>query len=68
MAISLRLTKEDEELFKKYAALNGITVSELIRQSVLQRIENEHDMKAYNAALEMYQQNPQTVSLNMEEE
>ena len=63
MTISLRLTDEDSELIRAYAALNGITVSELIRRSVLERIENEYDLKAYEEAMAAYQKNPVTFSL-----
>ena len=63
MTISLRLNDEDSELIRAYAALNGITVSELIRRSVLERIENEYDLKAYEEAMAAYQKNPVTFSL-----
>ncbi len=51
-------------LFKKYAEMNGITVSELVRQSVLQRIEDEYDLKAFEKAMEEYKKNPVTYSLD----
>lgn len=62
MTISLRLNNEESMLFKKYAELNGISVSELVRQSVLERIENEYDLKAYEEAMEEYRKNPVTYS------
>lgn len=62
MTISLRLNNEDTKLFKKYAEMNGITVSELIRQSVLEKIEDEYDLKAYEKAIEEYKKNPITYS------
>ncbi|MBO5253318.1 MAG: CopG family transcriptional regulator [Clostridia bacterium] len=64
MTISLRLTQEDSMLFKKYAEMNGITVSELVRQSVLQRIEDEYDLKAFEKAMADYLKNPVTYSLD----
>lgn len=64
MAISLRLNEEDAILFKKYAEINGITVSELVRQSVIERIENEYDLKAYEKAIQEYKKNPVTYSLD----
>ena len=60
--ISLRLSNEDTELFRKYAALNGISLSELVRQSVLDRIEDEYDLKAYKNAVDAYHRNPITFS------
>ncbi len=63
MTISIRLSDEDAELIRAYAALNGMTVSELLRRSVLNRIEDEYDLKAYEAAMAAYRENPVTFSL-----
>jgi len=62
MAISIRLSNDDAEMFKKYAELNGLTVSELVRQSVIERIEDEYDLKAYEKAIAEYKKNPVTYS------
>ncbi|EFU77563.1 type II toxin-antitoxin system RelB family antitoxin [Lachnoanaerobaculum saburreum] len=64
MTISLRLNDEDTVLFKKYAELNGITVSELLRQSVIHRIEDEYDLNAYKEAMAEFKKNPVTYSLD----
>ncbi len=64
MTISLRLSDKDARLFKEYAELNGISVSELVRQSVLERIEDEYDLKAYEKAIAEYKANPMTYSLD----
>lgn len=64
MAISLRLNKADTLLFKKYAELNGITVSELVRRSVLEHIEDEYDLNAYEQAIKEFHDNPITYSLD----
>ena len=64
MTISLRLNDEDTVLFKKYAELNGITVSELLRQSVIERIEDEYDLNAYEEAMAEFKKNPVTYSLD----
>lgn len=47
MTISLRLNEADTTLFKKFAKLHGITVSELVRSSVIARIEDEYDFKVF---------------------
>ena len=60
MTVSLRLNDADSMLIKKFAELNGITVSELVRQSVLERIEDEYDLKAYEKAMAEYKKNPVT--------
>lgn len=64
MTISVRLNEEEARLFRAYADMNGMTVSELIRQSVLERIEDEHDLQAYDKAMAEYRQNPVTYSLD----
>ena len=64
MTISLRLNDEDTVLFKKYAELNGITVSELLRQSVIERIEDEYDLNAYKEAMAEFKKNPVTYSID----
>lgn len=64
MTISLRLNDEDTVLFKKYAELNGITVSELLRQSVIHRIEDEYDLNAYKEAMAEFKKNLVTYSLD----
>lgn len=60
--ISLRLSDDDSMLIKKYAELNGISVSELVRQAVMDRIETEYDLRAYERAIEEYRKNPITYS------
>lgn len=64
MTISLRLNDEDTMLIKKYAEINKISVSDLIRQSVLERIENEYDLECFKAAMADYKANPVTFSLD----
>ena len=63
MTISLRLNDEDLLLIKKYANLNRISVSDLIRQSVMERIENEYDLELFDKVLAEHKQNPVTYSL-----
>lgn len=63
MTISLRLNTADSELVKAYAEMNGISVSELLRRSVIERIEDEFDLKAYEQAMAEYRKNPVTYTL-----
>jgi stalled ribosome rescue protein Dom34 len=62
MSISVRLNEKEAILIKKYAKLNGISVSELVRRTVLEKIEDEYDLKAYEKAVEEYKKNPVTYS------
>ncbi len=64
MAISLRLTQEDEELFKRYASLHNMTVSDLVRESVLRRIEDDIDLQSYQKLLDEYHQSARSFTLD----
>ena len=63
MTISLRLSEEDTKLIKDYAKINNMSVSDLIRQAVIEKIEDEIDLAAYNKAIEAYRKNPKTYTL-----
>lgn len=58
--ISLRLTKEDADLFKSYADMNSESMSEMIRNAVYEQIEDEFDLKAFKIAMAEYKANPVT--------
>ena len=60
MTISVRLNDEDSRLFRKYAEINNMTISELVRQAIMERIEDEYDLKAYYEAMEEFKKNPVT--------
>lgn len=62
MVVSVRLNDADMELISKYAEMNGISVSALLRESVLERIEDEYDLKLYEEAMAEYLANPVTYS------
>ena len=66
MIISLRLPDEDATLFRKYAELNNMNLSEMIRQTVLKRIEEDFDLETYRKALEECLDNLETFSLDKE--
>lgn len=60
MTISVRLSDEDAELIKAYAKMNGITISELVRRTIMEKIEDEYDLQCYEKAMEEYKKNPVT--------
>ena len=64
MTISLRLNPNDSAIIKRYAELNRISVSELLRQSVFEKIENDYDLKAYEKAMAAFKEDPVTYSLD----
>ena len=58
MTVSLRLSDEDEKLFKSFAKSNRMTLSEFIRNTVLERIEDEYDLKVYREAIDEFKKDP----------
>ena len=68
MAISLRLNEKDTTLIKNYAALHNISLSELFRQAVMEKIEDEYDISVTDEAYKEYLENPKTYSIDEAEE
>ena len=64
MTLSLRLSDEDATLIRRYAEMNGMTVSELVRRSVIERIEDEFDLKLYEKAMADFKADPVTYTLD----
>lgn len=64
MAISLRLSDEDTSLIKKYASMHHISISELFRQAVMEKIEDEYDLQCYERAMQAYKEDSTTYTLD----
>lgn len=64
MAISLRLNEKEADLFRRYADIKGLSLSEMVRQAVLNQIEDEIDLQAYEKAYAAYLENPVTHTLS----
>jgi RHH-type transcriptional regulator, rel operon repressor / antitoxin RelB len=64
MALSLRLTKKELELIKKFAELHGMSVSDLIRTSVFEKIDDVLDLASVEQAYQKYLKNPKTLSFD----
>lgn len=60
--ITLRVTPEEKELIQSTATLEGMTVSEYIKSVILEKIEDDYDLKIGLAALEKFEKNPVTFS------
>lgn len=62
MTISIKLNDEEALLINNYSKANNISISDLFRQTVLERIEDEYDLQEYNKAIVYYKTNPVTYS------
>lgn len=45
--ISLRVPDDELKVFKSYAKLNKTTVSDMLRTTMIERIEDEYDLKVF---------------------
>lgn len=63
MTVSLELPEEDVALFRKHADLHNMSLSEFIRNTVFERIEDEYDLKVYKEALEEFKKDPTTYTV-----
>ena len=64
MTISVRLNDKDTELIKSYAKMNNISLSDLIRNAVIEKIEDEYDLECYKKAMQEYEKNPTTYTMD----
>ena len=63
MTISVRLSDKDTELIKAYADMNNISLSDLVRNAVLEKIEDEYDLECYNKAIKEFNKNPKKYTM-----
>jgi uncharacterized protein (DUF1778 family) len=66
--VSLRLSEEENDLFKRYADIKNMSLSDMMRKAVVEKIEDEYDLSAYNRALAAHKANPVTYTLDEVEE
>ena len=57
------LNEQEEELFKTYAEFMDETLSTLFKKALLEKIEDEFDLKVGQKALAEYEQDPVTYSV-----
>ena len=59
---------EEEALIESYRQLTGMTTSEIIRSSTIQRIEDDLDLFTIREALSEHRSNPKTFTFEEEME
>ena len=62
MALSLRLSEDETRVIKDYAQMQNKSVSEVMRQAIMEKIETEVDLKIYNKEMAEYQKKPVSYS------
>ena len=61
---SVRLTDEESNLVKSYCAIHGISLSDALKRALIEKIEDEFDLREYEAAKKRFDDNPVSYSLD----
>lgn len=48
--LTVRMSAQEKDLIATYAQMHGVSTSHLLRQTMLERIEDELDLQAYKEA------------------
>ncbi len=60
--LTLRLEESEKRLLADYAKTFGMSLSEFVRTSALERIEDELDLRAWDDAKREFDEDPQTLT------
>lgn len=61
--VSVRLNEEEAKIFKSYANLHGISLSEAYKKALYEKIEDEFDLAEIAETTEEFNKNSKTYSL-----
>ena len=64
MTVTLRLSDRDSSLVRRYAEMHGATVSEIMRNAILEKIEDELSSELWDKAYAEFVENPITYTLD----
>jgi hypothetical protein len=62
--LTIRLSPEEKDFIRSYASLNRKTVAALMLESVMDRIEDELDLRLYDEAKAEFEENPVSYTLD----
>lgn len=62
VTISVELNDKDYRFIKRYADINNISITELFKQTVIEKIEDETDHKIYKESMSEHNNKPITFS------
>lgn len=62
--MSVRFSSSEENMIRRFAAVQGVTVSEFIRTSVLETIEDQLDLTLAKEALAEFEKDPVVYSFD----
>ena len=60
--LTIRIDSAEKDLVSSYAKIHGISSSEFARQSILEKIEDELDLKEWMASKKEFDKNPKALT------
>lgn len=60
--LTFQVTNEEKRWMQSIADTKGVTLSELIRTTVLEALENQHDLMLYEDAMKAHQLKDESIS------
>lgn len=64
MTISIEMTEEEKNLAEAYAERNGLSLSEAMKRTFFEKVEDEYDIALADMALREYEKDPKTISFD----
>ena len=61
---SVRMSKEEEELIRAYCELHGLNISTALKEALLEKIEDEYEIKWAEKAIKEFKKDPKTYSFD----
>lgn len=62
--VSVRTNEEETKLFRSYATLHNVSMSEAYKRALIEKIEDEFDIAEMAEEVEKFEKNPKTHSLD----
>jgi uncharacterized protein (DUF1778 family) len=62
--LSIRLSQDEKDFIRSYAELNRKSVATVVLESVMDRIEDDFDLKLYEQAKAQFEADPTTYTLD----
>ena len=63
MTVNIDLSDRAKKMYEELAASQKLSVSELMRRTIIEQLEDEYDRKAAERAIKEFENNPVTYSL-----
>jgi len=62
--ISLRISDKESKLIRDYAKTKGISISDLVREAIMEKIEDDIDINLYMKSMKKHRDNPEDISFD----